>query len=113
MTEEKTTPKRSRPGRQALFTNASAEPAAPATVGEGRRALFSEAPASAEPPRPDRTSAVIHCRTCRAATKVSIASLGFSLLPSLWMPTRPYPRLIRCPACHHRSWCRIEWPKLL
>lgn len=105
-------PKRARPGRQALFTDAGAPPA-PATgnAGPGRRAVFSDT-AAAGPAGADRTTAVVHCRTCLAATKVSLASLGVALLPSLWVPTRPWPRLMRCPACHRTSWCRIDWPKL-
>lgn len=60
-----------------------------------------------------RGRAVVHCRTCRAATSVSIASLALSLVTSLWLPTRPWPRLMRCPACHHVAWCRIDWPSLI
>ena len=122
MTEDEISPKRTRPGRQALFSNGSA-PEMSTPAAEGKRALFSDpSPVAAHAPTPgrrtgpepvpDRTNAVIHCRTCLAATRVSIASLGISLLPSVWMPTRPYPRLLKCPACHHRSWCRIEWPRL-
>lgn len=102
---------RSRPGRRALFSDPSAPPGdrlEPADVPEGRRAVFSST--SPAPPAPGRLSAVVHCRTCLAATPMSLLALGLSLVPSLWLPTRPWPRLMRCPACHRTSWCRIDWP---
>ena len=126
-----TGPTATRRGRQALFTAASethetdvVRPAKPDDSAlAGRRALFSSTEPVGLPPEqparggdgqavPSRSSAVVHCRTCLAATPVSLPSLGVSLVPSLWLPTRPWPRLMRCPACHHMSWCRIEWPKL-
>ena len=119
-------PTRPRParGRQALFSSSSPanggpDEAIPEPGAEtGRRALFSSTepiPASglSGPSGPSgRTTAVVHCRTCLAATPVSLVALGRSLIPSLWLPTRPWPRLMRCPACHRTSWCRIDWPSL-
>ncbi len=102
---------RSRPGRQALFSDPSAPPpdrSERADLPEGRRALFSSTSLA---PAPGRLSAVVHCRTCLSATPMSLPALGLSLVPSLWLPTRPWPRLMRCPACHRISWCRIDWPK--
>lgn len=87
---------RSRPGRRALFSDEVVEAA-------GRRQTS---------PSPDGRTAVVRCRTCLEATPVSLVSLGFALIPSLWLPTRPWPRLMRCPACHRVSWCRIDWPSL-
>lgn len=97
-----------RPGRRALFS----DPSERAETGrvelpEGRRALFSEAqPAKGRP----TGAAVVHCRTCLAATTMSLPAVARALIPSLWLPTRPWPRLMRCPACHRMSWCRIDWP---
>ena len=116
---------RSRPGRRALFsdpeaTGAPAPDADPVVVlddlASGRRALFSpEAVVGGAPTRgvsPGWWSGVVHCRTCLQATALSLPELGFSLIPSLWLPTRPWPRLMRCPACRRVAWCRIDWPRL-
>ena len=102
-----------RAGRRALFSDGpegSAIDAGTTEVAAGRRALFS----STEPLQPSRApgTAVVHCRTCLAATPMSLPALGLALIPSLWLPTRPWPRLMRCPACHRVSWCRIDWPTL-
>lgn len=88
----------------------------------GRRAFFSDAGRGpAETPAPERpdeeihaglTTVVVACRTCLNRTPMSLPGLGLSLIPSLWLPTRPWPRLMRCPSCHRVSWCRIEWPRL-
>lgn len=105
---------RSRPGRRALFSEfdaAAGDGQEARQIPEGRRALFSELPPE-ETPAAARRGAVVHCRTCLAATPVSLAALGRSLVPSLWLPTRPWPRLMRCPSCHRLSWCRIDWPRL-
>lgn len=128
-----------RPGRRALFsgpydsglaTGEGAEGAAPPGAGPdrprpaapeartGRRAFFSDplgpsGPVSAgDEVHPGLTTAVVECRTCLARTPMSLAGLGLSLVPSLWIPTRPWPRLMRCPSCHRVAWCRIEWPRL-
>ncbi|HWE54958.1 MAG TPA: hypothetical protein VG435_05570 [Acidimicrobiales bacterium] len=103
----------SRPGRRALFSEFDSTGDADAPTGaptsgpaEGRRALFSE-PAQVEP---GHREAVVHCRTCLAATPLSLVGLARALVPSVWLPTRPWPRLMRCPACRRVSWCRIDWP---
>lgn len=122
-----------RAGRRALFSDpdgpasgaersgsAAAEPGG-GVGGTGRRAFFSDA-GSGRPPdapahvvRPDGTdpgdglgALLVVCRTCLARTPVSVVSLGVALLPSLWLPTRRWSRLMRCPACHRVSWCRVE-----
>lgn len=99
-----------RPGRRALFSDPSEAPGPEVDGGQalGRRALFS----STAPAEPGRGTAVVHCRTCLAATEMSLPALGISLIPSLWVPARPWPRLMRCPACHRVAWCRIDWPRL-
>ena len=86
----------------------------------GRRAFFSDtsraAPALAAGGEEDihagLTTVVVECRTCRTRTPMSLFGLGLSLVPSLWLPTRPWPRLMRCPSCDRVAWCRIEWPHL-
>ena len=120
----KSVPKGTRPtrGREALFsapTESNRPPADQIVDPEkatGRRALFSSTEpmtsGSSDAAAPGRGHAVVHCRTCLAATPVSLPALGRSLVPSLWLPTRPWPRLMRCPACHRTSWCRIDWPSL-
>jgi hypothetical protein len=115
------TPPRRR-GRQALFSaDAGPDGGEPVESTEpieasGRRALFSSTepgPATGRAASAaGRGTAVVHCRTCLAATPVSLATLGRALIPSLWWPMRPWPRLMRCPACHRTSWCRIDWPSL-
>lgn len=99
-----------RPGRRALFSDPSGETGIDAgrrDLPEGRRALFT--PAGAE--QGERTAtAVVHCRTCLASTPMSLPAVTLALIPSLWLPTRPWPRLMRCPACHRVAWCRIDWP---
>lgn len=115
--------RRPRPGRRALFSGSGDSPGEPGALGpgagdppaggpsprRGRQALFSPQVADVTP---DRSTAVVHCRTCLAETRVSLARLAAALVPSLWLPARPWPRLMRCPACHRVSWCRIDWPRL-
>ncbi len=98
----------------------------PSEEPSGRRALFSGvgpraatgptrtagAGADGEEIRAGITTVVVECRTCLNRTPMSLVGLGLSLVPSLWLPTRPWPRLMRCPSCHRVSWCRIEWPRL-
>ena len=117
--------RRERPGRRALFS----DPAEVAVSGtgeqtpdldsrRGRRALFSETAAPSGSPGADHATGdqpprgrgpVVVCRTCLARTPTSMVDLGLALVPSLWLPTRPWSHLMRCPACHRVSWCRLEW----
>ncbi len=100
-----------RVGRRALFSDAqegSAVGTGATEVAAGRRALFSSTEPAQQSPGP--ATAVVHCRTCLAATPMSLPALGLALIPSLWLPTRPWPRLMRCPACRRAAWCRIDWP---
>ena len=109
-----------RPGRRALFSDPTEAPLTapgPAAADRGaeragRRAFFSDPVVTDEPAAGDPHSGrgpVVVCRTCLARTPVSLISLGLALVPSLWLPTRPWSRLMRCPACHRVSWCRLEW----
>jgi hypothetical protein len=89
-------------GKHALFTAASAPPpaeTAPAR-GEGRKAVFSA-------PAREPGTVVVHCSSCDADTPVTLTALGRALVPSVWMPFRRFPHFMRCPACHHASWCRV------
>ena len=126
--------RRERPGRRALFSDPVEVPATeeqmPTLAGRrGRQAFFSgeTAPSGGNPVHDrgtgdrgtgDRAAGdqaeggrgpVVVCRTCLARTPMSMVDLGRALVPSLWLPTRPWSRLMRCPACHRVSWCRLEW----
>jgi hypothetical protein len=78
---------------------------APRRARPGRRALFSEETLA----EPGRKGPVVECRTCLETTQLGPAALAARLVPSLWLPGRPWPRLMRCPACKRVSWCRIRW----
>lgn len=94
-----------RTGRRAFFSQDQPAPAVDAAA-EGRRALFSPA----RPAPPQRGQFIVECRTCLARTPVPLVSLPAQLIPSLWLPMRPWPRLMRCPACKRMSWCRLRFP---
>jgi hypothetical protein len=74
----------------------------------GRRAFFSAADGT-KPPEPVWHGVIVECRTCLVRAPVSVSALVMSLIPSVWLPTRPWPRLMRCPHCGRRSWCRVRW----
>ncbi len=111
-------------GQPAGPARRSASGGPPPEPPAGRRAFFSDTSGRAGPTgrpgaafddtevRPGLTTVVVECRTCLQRTPMSLVGLGLSLVPSLWLPTRPWPRLMRCPACRRVSWCRIEWPSL-
>jgi hypothetical protein len=88
-------------GKSALFS-APQPPSEPVRRGEGRQALFSA------PPR-RRGTVIVECDRCEARTPVPLVELGVRLLPSLWVPGKSFSRLMRCPSCTHRTWCRIHW----
>lgn len=111
-----------REGRRAFFSAPDGEAPAGSTAAtegrEGRMALFSgprlergardAAPAGTE--RPHRRATVeVECRTCLARTRVGLGELVSSLVPSIWLPGRSWPRLMVCPSCHRLSWCRLHW----
>jgi hypothetical protein len=88
-------------GKAALFSqNPASVRRRPANTG--RRAFFSAAPRT-------RGSVVVECQTCEARTPVPLVELPVRLVPSLWIPGRPYSRWMWCPSCRHPTWCRIDW----
>jgi len=74
--------------------------------GEGKQALFSAAPRR-------KGTVLVECSQCDARTPMPLAALGVQMVPSLWMPWRPFSRLMRCPACNQPTWCKIHWRTLL
>ncbi len=86
-------------GRRALFhppPPAAGDGEAPAAGAEGKRALFSGAARGAPARRtvtPPRLAVVVECRTCLARTPTGLAELAGRMLPSVWIPTRRWPRL--------------------
>jgi hypothetical protein len=126
--------KRATEGRRALFSvpepaevcdeppqaGSSAQPVAAGPPESSGRAEKPGAPEparplgpAATPPRAEGGSvvghAVVECRTCREHTTISVAALAVKLIPSIWLPTRPWPHLMRCPSCNRLSWCRVKW----
>jgi hypothetical protein len=76
---------------------------APGRSPEGRAALF-----SAGPPRAG--TVLVDCGSCRARTRVGLVDIGVRLVSlSVWMPARRRGHWMQCPACGHRTWCRIGW----
>lgn len=74
--------------------------------GEGKQALFSAAPRR-------KGTVVVECSECDARTPMPLAALGIQLVPSIWMPWRPFSRLMRCPACSQLTYCKVHWRSLL
>ena len=99
-------------GRRAFFSGAPLPSGAGRSSGSAPGASGARTAGTGEDIHAGLTTAVVECRTCLDRTPISLLGLGLSLVPSLWLPTRPWPRLMRCPACHRVSWCRIEWPHL-
>ena len=105
-------------GRRAFFSqpliNGSQEPGPPLVdaADEGRRARFAkpdEAPAPVAAGPASGAAATVECRTCLARTPMPIGAAVMQLVPSLWLPGRPWSRLMRCPNCRKVSWCRVRW----
>ena len=58
----------------------------------------------------ERGTGVITCSACEVKTRVTHIEMAVrSLAFSLWIPGRSYSRHIPCPACQHRTWCKVEW----
>jgi hypothetical protein len=93
-------------GKHALFSappTAAPDQLAPGDHKDGRHALY-----SAGPRRPG--TATVTCSSCSSRSRVTLADLGVRLLTgSLWIPGRRHSRWMRCPGCHGRQWCRIDW----
>ena len=90
-------------GKQALFSTPTTGPRTSASRSNGKTALF-----STEARRPG--TVVVECSRCDGRTRLSIVRLAMTLLlGSLWLPllNRDHPQWMVCPACGHRTWCRI------
>lgn len=92
-------------GKRALFeTPVEAAPdSLSSRSADGKAALFSTGPA--EP-----GTVVVECSGCQVRSRVSLMEVGLRLLQgSVWLPFRRHGRLMRCPACGDRRWCRVHW----
>jgi len=93
-------------GKNALFTTpvtAAADQLQAGERKEGRSALFSVGA--------KRTgTVVVTCESCEVRSRVSLFDLGVRFVSvSAWLPGRRHPHWMRCPACHHHTWCQIGW----
>ncbi|MBI2708259.1 MAG: hypothetical protein HYX34_00985 [Actinobacteria bacterium] len=93
-------------GRRALFempVAAARDTIRQGRPKEGRDALFSSGPRQ-------RGSVVVECSHCEARTRISLSEVALRMMTgSVWLPVRRHAHHMRCPACGHRSWCRIGW----
>lgn len=90
-------------GRDGLFLPPQSSDPPPTTRrASGRAALFSA------PPR-RRGDVVVECASCGAHTPVPRLALPRTLLPSVFVPFRRHPHLLRCPGCRAIAWCRVAW----
>ena len=95
-------------GKRALFeapVDAPADQLRPGPDRSGRDALFSAGPR-------ESGTVVVECSACSSRTRVVAFDAARRLMSlSLYSPLlhRRHPHLIRCPACHDRTWCRIRW----
>jgi hypothetical protein len=106
------TARRDREGKRALFEAPPIEvddtlkddPIVERHHTDGQEALYSAGPR--EP-----GTAVIVCSSCGVRSRITIIETLVRILAiSLWIPMRPsYNRLIPCPSCQQRTWCRVEW----
>ena len=92
-------------GKRALF-EAQVDAAPDALLGgapQGKDSLYSVGPS-----RPG--TVVVECSGCEVRSRVSLLEVGLRLLQgSIWVPWRNHSRLMRCPACGERRWCRVRW----
>lgn len=85
-------------GKRALFTSRVDED----LQADGKAALF-----SGRDTPPGKVS--VECSRCGATTHLNTGDALLRVLSfSLWLPGRSYSRRLRCPACHHRAWVRLE-----
>ena len=87
-------------------SRAAADPSVAPVDVQGKSALFSRAVVS-----PSLGSVAITCSQCHQATVVSYARAVKLALPSLhlYVLRRDFPSWMRCPACAHRTWVRIQF----
>lgn len=96
-------------GRRALFdpspgTDAERAIRPTVPVGQaGKSSLF-----SAGERRPG--TVVMHCQQCGGSTRVGVAEFALRHFPFwLWIPGKPYSRLLRCPACERLTWQDVRF----
>jgi len=93
-------------GKNALFTapvTAAPDQLQAGRGKEGRSALFSIGPKRAG-------TVVITCDACGVRSRVGLLDLGVRFASmSAWLPGRSHPHWMRCPTCHHHTWCQIGW----
>ncbi len=71
---------------------------------EGVKALYSM------DTEPRLGTVVVECSECLAHTRISVLDAGARIWWfSLWIPGKRFSRRLACPACDHRTWCRIRW----
>jgi hypothetical protein len=91
-------------GKRALFeapVSAAPDAIRPRAAAKGRTALYSSQPRQAG-------AALIECASCATRTRVSPTALvaGVALSLPTWRSLST--RLMRCPACHRWTRCRIS-----
>ncbi len=73
------------------------------SASDGKRALFSTAVR-----RPG--TLVVDCGSCHGRSRLSYVELVKRSVPiTAWLPWRKHSRLVRCPACEHRTWVAARW----
>ncbi|MEP6623094.1 MAG: hypothetical protein ABJC79_01515 [Acidimicrobiia bacterium] len=73
------------------------------SASDGKRALFSTAV------RKPGTLVVV-CGSCHGRSRLSYLELVKRSVPiTAWLPWRTHSRLVRCPACEHRTWVAARW----
>jgi hypothetical protein len=93
-------------GKRALFeapVSAARDTIRSGSPKEGREALFSSGPR-------ETGSVVVECSSCHGRTRISLTDVALRFATvSAWFPGRKHSHWMRCPACDHRTWCRIGW----
>ncbi|MBK6855920.1 MAG: hypothetical protein IPG97_05005 [Microthrixaceae bacterium] len=93
-------------GRRALFetpVSAARDSIRSGETLEGKDALYSTGPRQTG-------TVIVSCSSCQARTRVNLTDLGLRFLTgTAWIPGRRDGHWMKCPSCHHRSWCSISW----
>jgi hypothetical protein len=83
-------------------TGASRRPAS--ADADGKRALFSPTHA-----RPAAGTVTVECSACGVRTPLAPLQAARVVVPGLHLPLpRRHASYLRCPACGHRTWCRVR-----